>query len=91
VTVTASRQPVTAAHLAFRNDLLDLLRRHEASLEGIEMLALSAHLTGMLIAAQDRTRVTPEMAVEIVAANIEIGNAEAAQYFRKPQQEAAHG
>lgn len=42
-----------------------------------EMLACAAHLTGVLIALQDQRKVTPGMAMELVAQNIEAGNKEA--------------
>ena len=40
------------------------------------MLALSAHLVGQIIAMQDQRKMSPAMAMEIVAKNIERGNGE---------------
>lgn len=49
-----------------------------------EMLALSAHLVGQIIAMQDQRTVTPEMAMKIVARNIEQGNQEAVDGLSAP-------
>jgi len=63
-------------HVAFRNDVLDLLKKHAGHLDAKDMLALSAHLVGQLVAMQDQRTMTREIALEIVARNIEAGNAE---------------
>lgn len=52
------------------------LAQFKDSLSAIEMLAVSAHLVGTIIALQDQRTVTKEMALELVASNIEAGNAE---------------
>lgn len=44
-------------------------------LDPMEMLAIASQLVGNLIALQDQHKVTPEMAMEVVARNIEEGNA----------------
>jgi hypothetical protein len=59
-------------HTAFRDDLVAVLKKHD--LTAPEMLALAAHLTGQLVALQDQTTMTPERAMDIVAANLELGN-----------------
>lgn len=46
-------------------------------LDGQEMLALVSQLVGNLIAVQDQRKLTPDMAMTLVAKNIEIGNLEA--------------
>jgi hypothetical protein len=63
-------------HVAFRDDLVAVLRRHGGALEASEMLALAAHLVGQIIALQDQQTMSPERAMEIVARNIEQGNSE---------------
>lgn len=67
----------TAKHRGFRDDVIALLRKHAGDLDAKEMLALSAHLTGQIIAMQDQRTVTRELALEIVGKNIEVGNSEA--------------
>lgn len=64
------------AHLDFRNDVLAVLEKHKTRLDAVDMLAVTSHLVGQLIALQDQTKVTPEMALAVVSANIEKGNAE---------------
>lgn len=66
----------TAEHLAFRTDLINMLRKF-SHLRADEMLGITAHFIGQLIALQDQRIVTPEMAMEIVKRGIERGNAEA--------------
>lgn len=46
----------------------------DGSVSKVEVLAIMAHVTGMLIAMQDQRTVSPEGAMEIVGANIESGN-----------------
>lgn len=41
-----------------------------------EMLAILAHATGVCIALQDQNKMTPDLAIKIVQANIEAGNRE---------------
>lgn len=67
----------TAKHQAFRDDSIALLRKHAAELPAIEMLALAAHLVGQIVALQDQRKTTSAIAMEVVAKNIELGNAEA--------------
>jgi len=63
-------------HTAFRDDLVAVLRKHAGPLSAPEMLALVAHLVGQLVALQDQRTMSPNLAMEIVAANIEQGNQE---------------
>lgn len=64
-------------HTVFRNDLVAVLKKHGDTLTAPEMLALASHLVGQLVALQDQRTVTPEMAMKLVADNIEQGNQEA--------------
>jgi hypothetical protein len=67
----------TAAHRAFRDDMIALLRKHAASLPAREMLALVGHLAGQVIALQDQRTMTARQAMELLGKNVEIGNAKA--------------
>lgn len=69
-------QKPSPAHHAFRNDALALLRKHADHLQAEDMLALSAHMVGQIIAMQDQRTMTRQAALEIVMANMEQGNAE---------------
>ena len=63
-------------HRAFLDELLGVLKKYGDKLDAVDMLAVAAHLTGQLVAMQDQRKMTPTMAMEIVAQNIEQGNAE---------------
>lgn len=66
----------TASHLKFRDDAIALLNKHAGALDATEMLALASHMVGQIVAMQDQRKVTPALAMEIVARNIEQGNGE---------------
>ena len=70
-----TREP-TVAHHAFLLDLKAVIGKHQ-QLSAMEMLAVTAQLVGTLIALQDQQKMTPEMAMDLVAKNIEAGNQEA--------------
>ena len=63
-------------HEAFRQEILAVLRRHtdENHLPSEEVLAITASMVGMCLAMQNQATMTKERAMEIVKANIEIGN-----------------
>ena len=65
-------------HKAIRDKLIAILKEHadKDGLSAQEMLALAAHTVGQLIALQDQRKITPKMAMEIVARNIQQGNIE---------------
>lgn len=63
----------TREQIAFRDDMLAALRRHQ-HLRPDEMLAVASHFVGQLVAMQDQRKLTPAMAMQIVASNIEAGN-----------------
>ena len=52
------------------------MRDHGATLDAAELLAITAHLCGQLVALQDQRRMTPAMAIELVQQNLEQGNRE---------------
>ena len=66
----------TEKHRAFRDDLVGVLRKYGDQIDAMEMLALSAHLVGQILALQDQRTMSREVALEIVIKNIEAGNAE---------------
>ncbi len=67
----------TMAHAAFRDDLLAVLNKHSGALDASEMMALAAYTTGQIMAMQDARKWSPDLAMELVARNIEEGNAQA--------------
>lgn len=67
-----TQQP-TPELVAFMNDLKAALGKH-TNLSAMQMLAVASQFVGNLIALQDQRKVTPAMAMECVARNIEIGN-----------------
>lgn len=66
-----------AQHLAFRKGLEACIAEHGKTLDAAELLAILSHLVGQVIALQDQRTVTPAMAMDLVASNIEQGNREA--------------
>lgn len=48
-----------------------------------EVLALLAYMTGQCIAFQDQSKMTSEIAMGIIAANLELGNTHAVEAFVK--------
>ena len=71
-----SKSP-TPDHEAFRDDLLAILNRHAGTLDASEMMALAAYTTGQIMAMQDARKWSPALVMQIVAKNIEAGNAQA--------------
>jgi hypothetical protein len=63
-------------HQAFRNDIIAIVRQYGGQLSALEMLALSAHLVGQILAIQDQRIMNRDQAMEIVIRNIEQGNKE---------------
>lgn len=55
-------------------ELCAVIKKHSADLSATEVLAIGANMVGKMIAMQDRRTVTPEMAMQIVIENIELGN-----------------
>lgn len=67
----------TAQHHAFRDDLLAALNKHAGALDASEMMALAAYTVGQIMAMQDARKWSPAAAMDLVAKNIELGNAQA--------------
>lgn len=61
-------------HEVAYQDLCQLVNKHAAKLSPLELLAVAANMLGKLIALQDQRVTTPDMAMEVVASNIEHGN-----------------
>lgn len=61
-------------HEAFYQELVAVLRKRTDKLTSEEMLAIAANMLGKIIAMQDQRTMTRERALQIVAANIELGN-----------------
>ena len=76
MTPTMKSKPPTPELVAFVDDLKSAFKRH-THLRADEMLAGASQIVGTLIALQDQRKMTPDMALAIVQANIEAGNAQA--------------
>jgi hypothetical protein len=73
---TMKNTPPQSQHTAYRDDLIAVLRKH-SHLSPQELLAISSHLVGQLIALQDQWLLTAEEAMTVVMRNIEQGNRDA--------------
>lgn len=67
----------TAEHMAFRKALEAAIAQHGRNLAVQDLLAIVSHMVGQLIALQDQRTMTPAMAMDLVAANIDAGNSSA--------------
>lgn len=74
-----------ARHTAYLNELKAALGNSGKDIDAAELLAVTAQFVGMLIAQQDQRRMTPGMAMDIVAINIESGNATALAELNDPK------
>ena len=72
-------------HKAAYQDLCELVNRHASELTSLELLAVAANMLGKLVALQDQRTVTPSMAMDIVAQNIEHGNKEVMDQLAQSQ------
>ena len=72
-------------HEQFYQELVELMRKYSAALDSTECLAIAANMVGKLVALQDKATITPAMAMEIVALNLEDGNAQAMAQFGAKQ------
>lgn len=64
-------------HEVAYQDIVQLVRKHADKITPLEMLAIAANMVGKLIAFQDQRVITPAVAVEIIAENVECGNQQA--------------
>ena len=72
---TSLRKP-TEQQLAFRKALEAAIRDHGATLDATELLAITSHFVGQLVALQDQRRYTADMVMDMVFANLQQGNGE---------------
>lgn len=68
-------------HEVAYQDLTALVRKHADKLTPLELLAVAANMVGKLVALQNQRTTTPEMAMQVVAANIEYGNQDMIRQF----------
>jgi len=61
-------------HAAFKSAVEKIIEEFTKPLEAPEMLAVSAQITGMLMALQDQNTMTVDRATDIVAHNMGIGS-----------------
>lgn len=61
-------------HEVAYQDMCRLVNKHAKTLTSSELLAVAANMLGKLVALQDQRTMSPSMAMEIVAQNIEHGN-----------------
>lgn len=66
----------TPAQLGYRKALEDAMSAHGATLDAAELLAVTAHLVGQLVALQDQRVMTPAKAMALVSSNLQQGNLE---------------
>lgn len=67
----------TPEHEAFLEELKAALGNSGKDLPAEHLLAIAAQFVGMLVALQDQRRYTASAVLDIVARNIEVGNASA--------------
>jgi hypothetical protein len=72
------------AHIKVRDAMLAVIRQEAADVDALEILAIAAYTVGQLVALQDQRTVTPKLAMEIVARNIEAGNAHVIEGLFEP-------
>jgi len=66
------------------HDLCEFVRKH-ADLTSLELLAVAANMVGKLIALQDQRAISPSLAMELVAKNIEHGNKQVIDQLARSQ------
>lgn len=64
----------TAAHEHLFRDIVQVLMTYEDKLDSEEMMAVLARMVGYMIALQDKNKMTPQIAIEVVQANMQEGN-----------------
>lgn len=69
-------QKTTPRHEQFRLDVIAAMKPYD-DIPAIEQLAVLAVFMGQLIALQDSTKYTAAQVMDLVASNVEMGNANA--------------
>lgn len=67
----------TIYHKELNADLLAMLKLHQETLSPMEMVAITSHLVGVIIAMLDPREVASGLAMQVVQSNLEAGNLEA--------------
>ncbi len=62
-------------HKQIRDRILETIRKDMGDMKAEEILAIVSYTVGQLVALLDQRKFTSDMAMQIVAANIEAGNA----------------
>ena len=64
-------------------DLAAWMKKHsdQHGLSSMELLAVFANALGKVIALQDQRKVTPQMAMEVITTNMQMGNQQAIEQF----------
>jgi uncharacterized OB-fold protein len=73
---------VKPEHEIAYQEIVALVRRHAEHLEPVDLLAVTANALGKILALQDQRTLTPDMAMEVIKANLERGNAQALEAIR---------
>jgi hypothetical protein len=76
---------VDKTHVAFREELIAVMKKYGDDLSAIELLAVTSVLLGQMIAVQDQTKYTSKQIMDLVAKNIELGNQEAVDNLMNSQ------
>lgn len=71
-----SLRPTSERHEELRNAMIAAMRPFE-DVPAVEQLAVLAVFVGQMIALQDATKYTARRVMDMVASNIELGNANA--------------
>jgi hypothetical protein len=66
-------------HEVAYQELVALIRRLTAqhNLSSVDLLAVAANMLGKIVALQDQRTITPDKAMDIIVANLQIGNDQA--------------
>lgn len=64
-------------HRQFHNELKKVVIKYNGRIDVKEMLALTSHMVGVLVAMQDPRKMTAEKAMMMIGENIQIGNIDA--------------
>lgn len=73
-----------SSHEVAYQDIVKLLNKHAPKLSAAEMLAIAANMVGKLVALQDQRTMTADRAMQVVIANVELGNQQAIQAMSQP-------
>lgn len=66
-----------SAHREMHRRIVRFLADITSEMPAVEVLAIAAHIVGQLIALQDQRVMSPNQALDLVASNIDLGNAAA--------------